>query len=386
MDDRQKPADPASGLDDFARHRLARLDSLNLRRTLAVTARTGPAVVERGGQRLISFCCNDYLDLSHHPDVCAAAKAAVDRWGAGAGASRLVTGNHPLYGDLEERLCRIKGSEAACVFGSGYLANSGIIPALIGRRDLIVMDELCHACMHAGAKLSGARAVTFAHNDLADCRRVLAAERAAGERCLLLTETIFSMDGDRAPLAALSDLAAEFDCWLMTDDAHGLGVVKPDPAARVPLQMGTLSKAVGVYGGYLCASAAVVELVKNRARSFIYTTGLPPAAVAAGIAALDVIANSPGLTEKPLIKARLFTRLMGLPEAESSIVPLVLGDETRALAASQALEEAGFLVAAIRPPTVPRGTARLRFTFAASHDDGDIERLVATLQGLGIGL
>jgi 8-amino-7-oxononanoate synthase len=150
--------------------------------------------------------------------------------------------------------------------------------------------------------------------------------------------------------------------------------------------MGTLSKAVGVYGGYLCASAAVVELVKNRARSFIYTTGLPPAAVAAGIAALDVIANSPGLTEKPLIKARLFTRLMGLPEAESSIVPLVLGDETRALAASQALEEAGFLVAAIRPPTVPRGTARLRFTFAASHDDGDIERLVATLQGLGIGL
>ncbi len=385
MDDRQKPADPASGLDDFARRRLARLDGLNLRRTLAVTARTSPAVVERAGRRLISFSCNDYLDLSHHPAVREAAKAAVDRWGAGAGASRLVTGNHPLYEELEERLCRIKGSEAACVFGSGYLANSGIIPALIGRGDLIVMDELCHACMHAGAKLSGARAVTFAHNDLADCRRVLAAERAAGEHCLLLTETIFSMDGDRAPLAALSELASEFDCWLMTDDAHGLGVVKPDPAARVPLQMGTLSKAVGVYGGYLCASAAVVELVKNRARSFIYTTGLPPAAVAASVAALDVIENSPELTEKPLIKAQLFTRLMGLPEAESSIVPLVLGDEGRALAASQALEEAGFLVTAIRPPTVPRGTARLRFTFAAGHEDGDVERLVATLRGLGIG-
>ena len=385
MDDRQKPADPARALDDFARRRLARLDGLNLRRTLAVTARTGPAVVERGGRRLISFSCNDYLDLSHHPDVCAAATAAVDRWGAGAGASRLVTGNHPLYGELEERLCRIKGSEAACVFGSGYLANSGIIPALIGRRDLIVMDELCHACMHAGAKLSGARAVTFAHNDLVDCRRVLAAERAAGEHCLLLTETIFSMDGDRAPLVALSELAAEFDCWLMTDDAHGLGVVKPDPAARVPLQMGTLSKAVGVYGGYLCASAAVVELVKNRAASFIYTTGLPPAAVAASVAALDVIAASPELAAKPLGKARLFTRLMGLPEAESSIVPLVLGDAARALAASQALEEAGFLVAAIRPPTVPRGTARLRFTFAAGHEDGDIERLVAALGDLGIG-
>jgi 8-amino-7-oxononanoate synthase len=385
MDDRQNPTDPARTLDDIARRRLARLDGLNLRRTLAVTARTSPAVVERGGRRLISFCCNDYLDLSHHPDVCAAAKEAVDRWGAGAGASRLVTGNHPLYRDLEERLCRIKGSEAACVFGSGYLANSGIIPALIGRRDLIVMDELCHACMHAGAKLSGARAVTFAHNDLGDCRRVLVAERAAGEHCLLLTETIFSMDGDRAPLAALSELAAEFDCWLMTDDAHGLGVVTPDPAARVPLQMGTLSKAVGVYGGYLCASAAVVELVKNRARSFIYTTGLPPAAVAASVAALDVITTSPDLAVKPLNKARLFTQLMGLPEAESSIVPLILGDEARALAASQALEEAGFLVAAIRPPTVPRGTARLRFTFAASHDDGDIERLVATLGDLGIG-
>jgi 8-amino-7-oxononanoate synthase len=376
--------DPAAGLDDFARQRLEALENLTLRRTLAETDRTGPAVVTRGGKRLVSFSCNDYLDLSHHPVVKRAAREAIDRYGAGAGASRLVTGNHPLYAPLEERLARLKGTETACVFGSGYLANLGIIPALMSGRDLIVMDELCHACMHAGAKLAGSTVAVFAHNDVAAAREILAAKRKNHSHCLILTETVFSMDGDRAPLAALTELAADFDAWLMTDDAHGLGVVKSDPKARVPLQMGTLSKAAGAYGGYLCASRPVVDLVRNRARSFIYTTGLPPAAAAAAIAALDLMVEEPGLIDRPVAKARRFTARLNLASAESAIVPLIIGDERKALEASRALEERGFLVTAIRPPTVPRGTARLRFTFSAGHEDTDIDRLATAIRELGL--
>ena len=379
------PSRPSDSLNSFAQRRLEAMEGLSLRRILAETDRDGPARVRRGGRELISFSCNDYLDLSHHPTVREAAKEAIDRYGAGAGASRLITGNHPLYSALEDRLARIKGTEAAMVFGSGYLANLGIIPALLGGRDMILMDELCHACMHAGAKLSGAKVETFAHNDPEALADLLQRHRAGAGHALVLTETVFSMDGDLAPLVAFSDLADRFDAWLMTDDAHGLGLVKPDPAARVPLQMGTLSKAVGAYGGYLCATRPVIEFVKNRAQSFIYTTGLPPAAVGAAIAALDLMEGDGTLRTAPLVRARQFTRLMNLPDAQSSIVPVIIGDEKKALAASKALEDEGFLVTAIRPPTVPRGTARLRFTFSAAHGEADILRLVASLHRLGIG-
>jgi 8-amino-7-oxononanoate synthase len=377
-----KPAGPVDALARFAAAKLAELEAKNLRRRLAETARLGPNTTLRDGRELISFCCNDYLNLSHHPKVRQAAIAAIETYGAGAGASRLVTGNHPFYAEIENRLARLKGTEAACVFGSGYLANIGIIPALVGREDLIVLDELGHACMHAGARLSGATTLTFRHNDAADCQSILAARRAEHPKCLILTERVFSMDGDMAPLAALSSLAREFDAWLMTDDAHGLGVLPAAHAAEieVPLQMGTLSKAVGAYGGYLCASRPVVELIRNRARSFIYTTGLPPSVVAAAIAALDVMESEPGLVGAPLRKARLFTARLGLPEAQSCIVPVILGDERKALDASESLQRSGFLVIAIRPPTVPAGTARLRFTFTADHRDEDIERLAECMR------
>jgi 8-amino-7-oxononanoate synthase len=195
---------------------------------------------------------------------------------------------------------------------------------------------------------------------------------------IVATETVFSMDGDRAPLDELSALAARFDAWLMTDDAHGLGVVVPSDA-DVPLQMGTLSKAVGSYGGYLCASRPVIELIRNRARSFVYSTGLPPSVVAASIAALDLIARQPAYAALPLTKARAFTRLMQLPAAQSPIVPIVIGDARAALDASALLEREGFLVTAIRPPTVPDGTARLRLAFSAGHPDSEIDRLAASI-------
>jgi 8-amino-7-oxononanoate synthase len=372
-------------LEKFAADKLAALERAQLRRTPAVTARTG-IWVERDGRRLLSFSCNDYLNLSQHPQVIAAAIDATKRYGVGAGASRLVTGNHPLYAELETRLARLKGTEAACVFGSGYLANTGIIPALAGPDDLIVMDELSHACIHAGAKLSGAEIQRYRHGDPSHAEEILGAHRGTKKRALIATDGVFSMDGDIAPLAALSQLAQRFDAWLLSDDAHGLGVIgggrgstfvngaAHSPIA-VPLQMGTLSKAVGAYGGYLCASNAVIDLMRTRARTFIYSTGLPPAVVAAAIAALEVIERDPAYAAEPLRKARLFTRALNLPDAQSAIVPVIVGDTAAALAASDRLCDNGFLVVAIRPPTVPAGTARLRFAFTAPHDDSDIARL-----------
>jgi 8-amino-7-oxononanoate synthase len=375
-------------LEEFATRKLADLDRASLHRVLAETDRLDGIWVERNGRRLLSFCCNDYLALSHHPAVKAAAIAATERHGVGSGASRLVTGNHPLFGELERRLARLKGTEAAVVFGSGYLANAGIIPALIGRDDLILIDELAHSCLWAGARLSRATVLPFRHRDVAHVEALLAEHRSRHPRALIATDGVFSMDGDLAPLPELAALAARHDAWLMTDDAHGIGVVGGGRGSTfahgadvdVPLQMGTLSKAVGGYGGYLCASAAVIDLVHNRARTFVYSTGLPPAAAAAAIAALDLIDRDPDYAALPLAKARHFTRLLNLPEATSAIVPLVVGDAEAALKASAILEAEGFLVIAIRPPTVPVGTARLRFTFCAAHPDAEVERLAAVVR------
>ena len=370
-------------LERFAEAKLAALSERQLRRSLHETAPRGPVQVLRDGRALISFCSNDYLNLSQHPAIKQAAADATLRWGVGAGASRLVTGNHPLFEELERRLARLKGTDDACVFGSGYLANLGIVPSLVGAGDLIVADELSHACLHAGAALSRARVEIFRHNDLDHAEALLAEHRAGHARALLLTDGVFSMDGDLAPVAALAGIAAAHDTWLMTDDAHGVGVVGggrgssyvDGAKAEVPLQMGTLSKAVGSYGGYLCASQPVIDLIRTRARPFIYSTGLPPGVVAASIAALDLIAGDPALVAAPLRKAAHFCARLNLPAPESCIVPILLGAPERALAASQLLADEGFLVTAIRPPTVPDGTARLRLTFSAGHDDDDIERL-----------
>ena len=370
-------------LDAFAQEKLDALDRRHLRRSLTETFREDGIWVERDGRRLLSFSCNDYLNLTQHPAVKAAAAAALAKYGAGSGASRLVTGNHPLYAALEARLAALKQAEAAVVFGSGYLANAGIIPVLIGEDGLVVIDELAHACLYAGAQLSRGKVLTFRHNDVAHARELLETHRAAHDRALIVTDGVFSMDGDLAPLDELQALGDEHDAWLMSDDAHGLGVVgggrgssfSGNAHVPVPLQMGTLSKAIGAYGGYLCASAPVIELMRNRARTLVYSTGLPPAIVAGAIAALDVIAREPDYAALPVKKAKAFTQAVGLPEAESPIVPILIGAEEDALAASAMLADEGFLAAAIRPPTVPAGTARLRLTFTAQHPEAEIARL-----------
>jgi 8-amino-7-oxononanoate synthase len=278
----------------------------------------------------------------------------------------------------------LKETESALVFGSGYLANLGIVPALVGEGDLVLADERSHACLLSGARLSRAQEVRYPHNDSDAVARALAERRARARHALILTDGVFSMDGDLAPLPELAALAERYDAWLLVDDAHGLGVVGHGRGSafafgpnkvEVPLQMGTLSKAVGAYGGYLCASAPVIELLKNRARSFVYSTGLPPAVLAGASAALDFIVEHPECVARPLAHAQTFSRALGLPEAQSAIVPIILGSAERALAASSLLEDSGYLVAAIRPPTVPEGTARLRFAFSAAHEAADIEKL-----------
>jgi 8-amino-7-oxononanoate synthase len=373
-----------SSLDDFARHRLATLERSHLRRSLVPTGRSDDLWVERNGRRLLSFSCNDYLGLTQHPALKAAAIAAIERYGVGAGASRLVTGDHPLYAELEAKLARLKDSAAACVFGSGYLANAGVPPALAGRDDLILIDELAHSSLWSGARLARTELHSFRHNDLAHLRDLIKQYRSGFHRLLIITEGVFSMDGDRAPLPEMAAMAESANAWLLADEAHDLDFDHA-PRAAVPLRVGTLSKALGGYGGYLCASQPVIELIRNRARTLIYSTGLPPAVVAAAIAALDLIEREPKMLKLPLAKARAFTAAAGLPEAQSSIVPVVLGEADTALRASRLLEDEGFLVVAIRPPTVPQGTARLRISFSARHPEAEITRLAEVVRTRIIG-
>jgi len=365
---------------DIAREQLALAARQSLARSIKETERLGGARVRRGGKEYVSFSCNDYLGLAHHPRVIAAAREALERYGAGAGGSRLVTGSHPPYAELERLLAEIKGTERALVFGSGYLANLGVIPALVGKDDLILADRLSHASTWDGARLSHATLMRYEHNRLEHCQELLEQHRAGFERCLILTETVFSMEGDRGPVARLSALALEHDAWLMTDDAHGLGVFS---AGGADVQMGTLSKAAGSYGGYVCARADVISFLENRARSLLFGTGLPPASVAAATAALRIMRSDQELGKKPLANARLFTAAIGRQMAQSPIVPLIVGEAENALTASDMLESHGFLVVAIRPPTVPPGTARLRFAFSAMHEAEDVERAAALLKEHG---
>jgi 8-amino-7-oxononanoate synthase len=379
-------------LDEFARHKLRSLARRSLNRELIATDRTPGLIVEQGGQRLVSFSCNDYLGLANDPRTIAASIEATRRLGTGAGASRLVTGSHSLYDELETRLAALKRTEDAVVFGSGYLASLGIIPLFAGKADLVLIDELAHSCLLSGATLSRGRVLGFPHNDIDALSELLAARRSEHRHCLIVTEGVFSMDGDLAPLPEIAALARRHDAWLMTDDAHGLGVIgrgrgssfAHEHTPEIPLQMGTLSKAVGAYGGYVCATRAVCDLVRNRARSLVYSTGLPPGTVAAASRALEIIAGEPERVLRPLALARRFTAALGLPRADSAIVPFVTGSNESALDASAALRAAGCLVVAIRPPTVPPGTARLRFTFSAAHTDADVATLIDAVAGLGL--
>ena len=355
------------------------------------SARVYPAaggVIKIDGQETLNFSSNDYLDLGRHPHVIDRSRQALDQYGIGATASRLVTGTLPIHEELEQRLAQEKGFESALVFGSGYMANAGTIPALVGRGDLIFADKLVHASMIDACKLSGAKLVRWAHNDATALEERLG-QHANGEgRKLIITESVFSMDGDIAPLKEIAALAEQADAMLMIDEAHSTGTFGPNGAGlirelgienAVTISMGTMSKAMAGYGGFVACSENLRKLLVNSSRAFIYTTAPPPAVIGAALGALDVFEASPRLGYILQANADYFRSLLheaGLDtlDSQSQIIPIVIGDNEKAVAASLKLREQGIIAAAIRPPTVPEGSARLRISITLAHLVDDLER------------
>ncbi len=334
-------------------------------------------------RRVVSFASNDYLGLSSHPKVIEAAHAALDRWGSGAGASRLVVGTRPIHHELEAALATWKQSEAAVLFPTGYAANLGVLTTFGGPEVAVFSDELNHASIIDGCRLSRSHVTIHRHRDMDHLESLLSSSRRPGiDRTIMISDSVFSMDGDVAPIEELLDCATRHGSLLILDEAHAvLGPTLPAERLReVPvLRMGTLSKTLGALGGYIAGPKALVDLLVNRARSFIFTTASTPADTAAALAALDIVNSSEG--------DRLRTRLRNhvdriRPDHPSPILPVVLGSEHAALEASDRLLEAGLWAPAIRPPTVPKGTSRLRIALSASHEDRDIGALMAALATL----
>ncbi|WP_407280517.1 8-amino-7-oxononanoate synthase [Aromatoleum evansii] len=373
---------------------LAELDAQSLRRVRrSLDTPCGPhARVD--GRDMLAFCSNDYLGLAAEPELAAALKAGADRWGSGSGASHLVSGHYTVHDELERRLAAFVGCERALYLSTGFMANSGVIPALVGRGDAIFADRLNHASLVDGALLSRADLHRYPHADLGALERALTTSTA--KRKLIVTDSVFSMDGDVAPLAGLLELADRFDAWLMVDDAHGFGVLGPDGRGALReaglaswrlVYIGTLGKAAGVSGAFIAGHGDVVEWLMQKARTYIFTTGAPPALATALLKSLDLIEH--GDTRRvhlatliEHLRTGLQLRRWQLMPSRTPIQPVVIGDNAETLAAARALWDAGLWVPAIRPPTVPQGSARLRISLTAAHTHQDVERLVAALNDL----
>lgn len=375
---------------------LAALEANSLRRSLRQVDSPQGIVIRQEGRDLINFSSNDYLGLAGHERVKAAVMDGIARYGAGSGASRLVCGTLRPHHDLEERLADFKGTEAALTFSSGYAVALGTIPALVGSKDVIILDKLCHASLVDAARLSGATIRVFPHNHLGKLAKLL--ESSQGRRTLVVTESIFSMDGDAAMLKEIVDLKDQHGAWLLLDDAHAVGVLGPQGRGlaaslglegRIELHMGTLSKAFGLSGGYLAASRTVIDLLINRARSFIYSTAPSPAITQAASTALEIIRGAEGDLLREQLQERIYQFQSHSPaglmhrDVLSAILPVIVGEEEMALRLSTRFRESGFLIPAIRYPTVARGSARLRITMSAAHTSAEVDALAAcmTLHG-----
>ena len=390
-------------MSDFFHEQLQALRAQSLYRKLREIGTAQGAEVQIVGQQLANFSSNDYLGLANDPLLKAAAAAAIDEFGVGAGASRLISGTQSPHVRLEATLAKWKGAQAALCFSSGYAAAVGTVPALVGKEDVVILDKLCHASLIDGAKLSGATMRVFPHNHLGKLESHLdwARRERPDARVLIATESVFSMDGDRAPLRALVGLKRRFGAMLLLDEAHAVGVIgangrglaaEENLTREIDVQMGTLSKAVGVSGGYICGSHSLVEWLVNRARSFIFSTAPPPAFAAAATAAVDFLRSDAGEQRRLQLWDRIETLRETLPEISpplemplpngSAIHPLHVGDEQAAIDLSRSLQAESFLVPAIRYPTVAKGAARLRITVTASHTDTQIRALAEAIQRL----
>jgi 8-amino-7-oxononanoate synthase len=336
----------------------------------------GPEFELPDGRDVVSFASNDYLGLSQHPLVIAAAHQALDRWGAGSGASRLIVGARPIHADLEAAVADWRGSDAALMLPTGYAANLAVLTTF-GDGARVVSDALNHASIIDGARLARAEVCVYRHGD-ADHAAALV--KAAPGRALVVTDTVFSMDGDVAPIAELSELCARKGALLVLDDAHAVFATPPLEPGTPCLRVGTLSKALGALGGYVAGPSAYIDLLVNRARPFIFTTAPIPAGTAAALAAIDIVRSPAGQALRDRLRGHIEAIRPGHP---SPILPVILGDERRALDASASLLQEGLLVPAIRPPTVPAGTSRLRIALSAAHTDEQVKRLGEALVALG---
>ena len=388
---------------DFEQQLLGQLNAIreqNLLRQLRHVESPQGAHVQMDGRELLNFSSNDYLGLADHPALKEAARRAVERFGAGSGASRLICGSLAVHHELEEKLAAFKGTPAALSFSSGYSAAIGALGALLGKDDLLIIDKLVHASIVDGARLCGAKLRVFAHNDLSELEDILkwAADRKG--RKVIATESVFSMDGDLAPLREIIELKDRYGAWLMLDEAHATGLFGQNRRGlaeafelgdRVEISMGTLGKALGSAGGFICGSRALVDVLINRARSFIFSTAPPPAQSAAASAAIDLVQSQEGEDRRARLWARVDQLKNGLissqwktPILKSAIVPLIVGEETRAVRMAAALRETGLLLPAIRYPTVALGAARLRLTVTAAHSPEDLARAIQHLTHLTI--
>ena len=347
------------------------------------------------GRELINFSSNDYLGLAAHPALGQAAREALERFGVGSGASRLICGSLQPHHELEAALAKWQEAEAALVFSSGFAAAQGVLTSLLGQGDVVILDKKAHASMIDAARLSDVPLRVFRHNDLENLEKLLQWATDRGGCVLVATESVFSMDGDRAPLAGIVELKERYGAWLMLDEAHAVGLYGPlgqglaaadGMGGRIEIRMGTLGKAVGAAGGFICGSRTLVDLLVNKARSFIFSTAPSPAVSAAARAGVELIQSAEGEALRGQLWQRVDELWRGVeslgrktPAEPSAILPLFIGGEAGALATMEQLREAGFFIPAIRHPTVPRNEARLRVTLSSSHSSGDIQRLLDAL-------
>ena len=374
--------------------RLRSLHESGLHRRLRETSSPQGRLIQADGRPLINFSSNDYLGLANDARIIEAAKRASETAGAGAGASRLISGNHGVHTDLEKAIADLKQTQDALVFSTGYTAAVGTIPSLVGKDDIVVIDRLAHASLVDGARMSGAMLRVFRHNDPSDLERILT--WAAPRQCLIVTESVFSMDGDLAPLGEIVELKNRFGAWLMVDEAHATGVLGDHGEGlvgslglsdQIEVQMGTLGKALGSAGGFIAGSSTLFDLLINSARSFIFSTAPVPAQAGAASAAIKLVSSPRGDELRSKLRENIANVGQQLLEngclahpPESPIVPVLIGDEREAVRMADALLESGFWVPAIRHPTVGRGKARLRISITARHTSEDITRLVETLR------
>lgn len=393
------------GLDDILNKDLRELKRRSLYRQRNITDGAQQVHLTSNGKAVLSFCSNDYLGLANHPDIARQLKQGIDDYGVGSGAAHLVSGHSRIHQELEETLAEYTGRSRALLFSTGYMANLGIVNALMGKGDCVFQDKLNHASLIDAAllssALSGSQLKRYPHNDIEKLSRQLqlfSGSNSSTSRKLVMSDAVFSMDGDQAKVLQMSAICRKYDAWLMLDDAHGFGVLGQNGSGiadeygldqeRLPVYMATLGKAMGVFGAFVAGSDALIEMLIQKARSFIYTTAMPPALAQALLMSIKISREESWRREKLRHLIRRFrsgAEQLGLSlmNSQTPIQPFLVGSNETALRISQMLEEQGILITAIRPPTVPPGTARLRVTLSAQHEEQDVDRLLSALEVAG---